>query len=178
MRALRVTAAVGTAIIGLVLVAPVLAPLVTGHRLIVVDGGSMSPSFDAGDVLVTAVPTGDDLVVGAVVVIGTPGSLYTHRVIAVDGVGDEARARLQGDANAVPDPGWVGQNDVYATVLTALTGPTGHLVRAVTTMPGTIVLLVIAIALLLTGQWDAARASSRPSRRSPTRPDPTAARVP
>lgn len=178
MSVLRVAAAVVAAIIGLVLIAPVLAPLVTGHRLIVVDGGSMSPSFGAGDVLVTVAPTGDDLHLGAVVVIGTRGSLYTHRVVEVEGAGENARARLQGDANSVPDPGWVRQGDVYAVVLTALTGAAGFAVRAVTTVPGTIVLLVVAIALLLTGARDAARRPRRPSPHSPMPFDPPAARVP
>lgn len=178
MSAFRIAAAVVAAVIGLVLIAPVLAPLVTGHRLIVVAGGSMSPNFDAGDVLVTAAPTGDDLHLGAVVVIGTRGSLYTHRVIEVEGAGKEARARLRGDANSVADPGWVRQGDVYAVVLTALTGPAGFAVRVVTTAPGTVVLLVVAIALLLTGARDAVRRPRRRSPRSPTRPDPAAARVP
>ena len=113
MTALRVGAAAVATVIIVVLVAPMLAPLVTGHRLVVVDGGSMAPSFDAGDVLVTAAPSGHDLHVGAVLVIGTHESLYTHRVVEVDRAGDETRARLRGDANPVPDPGWVRQGDVY-----------------------------------------------------------------
>ncbi len=178
MTALRIALAALAAVILVVLVAPMLAPLVTGHRLIVVDGGSMSPSFDVGDVLVTAAPTGDDLQLGAVLVIGTQGSLYTHRVVEVDREGGATRARMQGDANPVPDPGWVRQGDVHAVVLVALTGPTGHLVRLVTTVPGTIVLLVAAIVLLLTGAGDAVRRPRRRSPRSPTQPDPTAARAP
>ncbi|HTN58536.1 MAG TPA: signal peptidase I [Protaetiibacter sp.] len=178
MIALRVGAAAVATVIIVVLVAPMLAPLVTGHRLVVVDGGSMAPSFDAGDVLVTAAPSGHDLHVGAVLVIGTHESLYTHRVVEVDRAGDETRARLRGDANPVPDPGWVRQGDVYAVVVTALTGPVGHIVRVVTTVPGTIVLLAAAIALLLTGARDATRRPRPRSRHSPTRPDRTAEPAP
>ena len=178
MTALRAGAAAVAAVIIVVLVAPVLAPLVTGHRLVVVDGGSMSPSFVAGDVLVTAPPTGDDMHLGAVLVMGTQPSLYTHRVVEVDHAGDETRARLRGDANPVPDPGWVRQGDVYAVVVAALTGPVGHIVRVVTTVPGTIVLLAAAIALLLTGARDATRRPRRRSRHSPTPSDPMAEPAP
>lgn len=170
---LRVARAALAALIALVLIVPALAPLVTGHRLIVVDGGSMRPTFDVGDVLVTAAPTGDDLAVGAILVIGRTGSLYTHRVVEVDP--EQQRARLRGDANPVADPGWVAQSDVYAVYLDHLTGPFAQLVRAVTTLPGTLILLAVAIVLLLSGARDATRRRSRPSPRSPQHHDPRAA---
>ena len=89
-----------------------------------------------------------------------------------------ARTPACGDANPMPDPGWVRQGDVYAVVVTALTGPVGHIVRVVTTVPGTIVLLAAAIALLLTGARDATRRPRPRSRHSPTRPDRTAELAP
>jgi signal peptidase I len=167
------------AVIALVLVTPVLMPLVTGHRLIVVDGGSMSPTFQIGDVLVTAAPTGDDLQLGRIVVVGESGTLYTHRVREVERSGaGGARARLQGDANSVPDPGWVVQHDVYAIYETHLGGVPAALARGVITPPGTLVLLAIAVALLLIGARGAVPRPARRSRRSLRRHDPREAPAP
>lgn len=173
-RAGAVARLVAVGIIAAVLLVPVLTPAVTGHRLIVVDGGSMAPSYLVGDVLLTGPPSGDDLVPGRVVVVGTPGSLYTHRVIEVEGTGEAARARLQGDANSVPDPTRVSQRDVYAVPLVHLGGAVAAVVRGLTTLPGTLVLLAAAVALLLTG----ARAGTpRPSHRSQRMPRPRGRRA-
>lgn len=151
------------ALIALVLVTPMLMPLVTGHRLIAVDGGSMSPTFELGDVLVTSAPTGDDLEVGRIVVVGEPGSLYSHRVTEVEHpAAGGVRARLTGDANTVPDPGWVREADVFAIYQTHLAGIPAAIVRALITLPGTIALLAIAVVLLLVG-----------ARGAPPTPEPT-----
>lgn len=161
------------ALIALVLITPVLMPFVTGHRLIVVDGGSMSPTFERGDLLVTAAPSGADLEVGRIVVVGEPGSLYSHRVTEVErpAAGD-VRARLTGDANTVPDPGWVREADVFAVYLTHIAGIPAVLVRALITPPGTIVLLVIAVVLLCASVPRAAPRPARRARRSPPPLDP------
>jgi signal peptidase I len=139
------------AIVAVVLLVPILMPIVTGHRIIVVDGGSMAPTFDVGDVILTSAPTGDDLEVGRIVVVGTPGTLYTHRVLEVDRTGAEPRARLKGDANEVPDPAWIRQGEVYAVYLSHVEGPAAAMIRSVTTPPGTLVLLAVAVVLLLVG---------------------------
>jgi signal peptidase len=164
--------AVIVALIALVLVVPILMPLVTGHRVIVVDGGSMSPTFELGDVLLTSAPTGDDLEVGRIIVVGEAGTLYTHRVLEVDRGAADVRARLQGDANSVPDPGWVRQDEVYAVYETHLTGVPAVLVRSVIAPPGTLVLLGVAVVLLLTGARAAAPRPACRSPRSPRRADP------
>lgn len=163
-RAWAVVRVVLVVVLALVLLVPALLPAVTGHRLVVVDGGSMSPTFEVGDVLLTAPPTGDDLHVGRILVVGAEGSVYTHRVVEVDA--DGARARLRGDANDVADPGWVTQEDVYAVYVSHASGAAATVVRSVTTMPGNLVLLAIAVGLLLIGV--------RPARppRHPSPPSP------
>jgi len=171
--------ALAIALIALVLLTPVLLPLVTGHRLVVIDGGSMSPTLEVGDVLLASAPTGDDLHVGRIVVVGEQGGLYTHRVVEVgsDAAGG-VRARLQGDANPVADPGRVEQSDVYGVYAGHVTGAAAVLVRALTTPPGTIVLLAVAVVLLLTGARGAAPRRARRSPRSPQPLDPRAADAP
>lgn len=166
------------ALIAFVLVAPILMPLVSGHSLIVVDGGSMSPTFEVGDVLLTSPPTGADLEVGRIVVVGEPGTLYTHRVLEVDRDAVDVRARLQGDANTVPDPGWVHEREVFAVYETHMAGLPALLLRSVITPPGTLVLLAITVILLLIGASGTALRPARRSRRSPQPADPREAPVP
>lgn len=148
----RVLAWVLLALSGCLLLAPNLAPLVTGHRLVVVDGGSMEPTMYRGDVVLTAPPVGDDLQVGNVVVVGAPPAGYTHRVIETTGEGTDKRARLQGDANDVADPHWVSQTDVTAVPVWSLSGVPAVFVRSALQPPGSLVitaLLVVALVFLL-----------------------------
>lgn len=143
-RVLRWTAVAG---IGLALLAPFALPLLTDRQLTVVDGGSMEPTLHRGDVLLTRPPTDDDLRTGRILVIGTPPDRYTHRVVEVDA--DGSRLRLRGDANAVPDPTWVRRSEVEAVLVTAITGPAATLTRAVTSPPGTVLLLAVLAVLLV-----------------------------
>jgi len=143
-RAVRVAA---IAIIVLALVGPVLLALM-GHRVLVVDGGSMSPTFERGDVVVTSRPTGADLTVGRPVLIGTGASTYLHRV--VERVDD--RAKLQGDANPAPDPGWVTQADVTGIVSVHLGPPWSSSVGLLTTWPARIALVGLLVVLVWSGR--------------------------
>ncbi|WP_140400110.1 hypothetical protein [Aeromicrobium sp. PE09-221] len=120
----------------------------TGHRLIAVDGGSMAPTYLPGDIVITSPPTGDDLHVGRILVIGTPPDLYTHRVVEVRDRGATVVARLQGDANTVRDPGWIEQTDVHAIPTARLTGPAADALGAVSNPIGRGALVAGTAALL------------------------------
>lgn len=128
-----------------VLVAPHAIAWGTGHRLLIVDGGSMVPTMHPGDIVLAGPPTGDDLHVGAILIVGDPPAGYTHRVIEVRGTGDERRAKLRGDANAVADPHWARQSDVTGVPVATLGGAAAVAARAVLQRPGT---LVVAGALI------------------------------
>ena len=151
---------VAIAVVAALLLVPVAMPRLTGHGLLVVDGGSMSPTYRVGDILVTDAPTGDDLHPGGVVVIGAGSRRYTHRVVGLDDSG--TRARLQGDANATPDPGWVSQDDVEAVPVARVHGATAWIVRILTGPPGRLVLVLLA-TLLIRGRPH--RRACRPRRR-------------
>lgn len=145
----------------LLLVSPHLLPHTSGHRFLIVDGGSMAPTMLPGDVLLAQPPTGDDLHLGAVVVVGTPQTSYTHRVIELDDDAGTLRARLQGDANAVADPHWVRQPDVIAIPTHIFSGGAAWLLRAVLQPPGSLMiagLLILGLVWLLmpsrTGRFD------------------------
>jgi signal peptidase I len=131
-----------------VLLVALLAPLVlgvAGVRVLVVDGGSMAPTYGVGDVLLVTPPSGTDLVAGEPVVVGEGATRYVHRVVEVDG----DRARLQGDANDAVDPGWVTQSDVTATVAVHVGGPAAALVVAAMSTEGRIALALALLFLLL-----------------------------
>jgi signal peptidase I len=134
-----------------------------GARLLVVDGGSMAPTYAVGDVLVVTAPTDADLVEGAALVVGTGAERYVHRVVEVDG----DRARLRGDANEVTDPGWVDASAISGVVALHLGRPAGPLVAAAASLEGRIALvLALFLVLLLPVAW-------RP--RAATAPDPARA---
>jgi len=69
------------------------------YRVVVVTSGSMSPVFEAGDMII-ATPPPAVLREGMIVVMGVGDERVTHRIVAVDAQG---RATTQGDANDTPD---------------------------------------------------------------------------
>lgn len=126
---------------GLIITPRALPPF--GYHLIAIEGGSMSPTYVAGDVLIARAPTGEDLRAGVVVTVGDPGSLYTHRVMNVDASG---AAQLQGDANATADPRRVTEADVYAVPQARITGASAAAIILLSSSFGTIMLVIIATA--------------------------------
>jgi signal peptidase len=79
------------------------ALLASGHRMLIVRSGSMSPAINAGDVVVTTMVGPTDVVVGDVVTFRDPsrdGELITHRLVNVHAAGgDSFRFQTRGDAN-------------------------------------------------------------------------------
>jgi signal peptidase I len=144
MKAWRIARIVAAVAVTAALVLP-LALWALGARLLVVDGGSMAPTYAVGDVLVVTAPTGADLVEGAALVVGTGADRYVHRVVEVDG----DRARLRGDANEVADPGWVTADAVTGVVALHLARPLGPLTAAAASLEGRIALILALFFLLL-----------------------------
>ncbi len=78
--------------------------VLAGLRPLVFQSGSMSPAIPAGSVALARSVTASDVARGDVVsVIAANGVRVTHRVVALDAVGQERLLTLQGDANNVPD---------------------------------------------------------------------------
>jgi signal peptidase I len=106
-------------------IALALVPGLLNRQLLTVTGGSMEPSFSAGDALLTR-PLKDastEIAAGDVVVVRSPNGhvAQAHRVllVATDSTG-ETLLRTRGDANNDADPGWVPTRNVSAKVLTAV----------------------------------------------------------
>jgi len=128
------------------LVAPPLLQALGGIRMIVVDGGSMAPTYHVGDVLIVRPPTSTDLREGAVLVVGTPPTSYTHRVVAIEDRDGTPWAQLRGDANATADPSWVTLAQVTAVPVAVVSGPAAIAIVAVTSLPGTLSLVALGMA--------------------------------
>lgn len=128
----------------LILLLPIGTTL-AGLRLLVVDGASMAPTYRVGDIVVIGGPTGSDLTIGAVVLIGDGEDRYVHRVVARDG----DLATLQGDANEVADPAPVAQEDVAGVVLAHIGGTAAIVVNVTTSVAGRIALVLVLVLLLL-----------------------------
>jgi signal peptidase len=106
--AVRAVVVTVSGIVGLACVTWWVVATLAGLSLIVVTTGSMSPTIPTGAVVVARPVPASEIQTGQVVTVPRPGSVLpiTHRVIAVDDVPTDQKARsltLRGDANATPD---------------------------------------------------------------------------
>lgn len=153
MTVTRVLARVLAAVLLLVLAAPWAWRTATGDFYMTVQGRSMTPTYQVGDVLVVQEPDGDELTrAGQVVVaaLGAPGAdgtrMYVHRVVEPL---PDGGAWLQGDGNDARDPRPVTQDEVLGTPRLVLAGPVAAGFRASQTVAGRLVLGAVALTLLL-----------------------------
>lgn len=100
---------------GLLIVAFVLVPRLTGSTPYTVLTGSMRPTMPPGTTLVVKPIEFADIRVGDVITYqiasGQP-EVVTHRVIGVNVTPDGVRLETQGDANPIPDPELVREEQV------------------------------------------------------------------
>jgi signal peptidase I len=68
------------------------------YKVVAVQGGSMSPTIEQGDLVFFMRP--DSIEVGDIVILEVAGSIVTHRVVDIDSNGGYV---TQGDANPTPD---------------------------------------------------------------------------
>jgi signal peptidase I len=146
LRVLSILRYVLVAAIAVVLAVPVLITPLTGRQILVVEGGSMRPAYEIGDLVVVAPPGDAPPRVGEVVTARRPdGVLYTHRIVAVDG----DTATTQGDANPVADTQPLTRAATVGTVVLHLGAPWAALLRASESLPGRISLAAIVVGLIL-----------------------------
>ncbi len=138
-RALTVAAVLGVVCLALTVLAPMM-----GVRLLVFRSGSMEPTIATGAIgVVLREPVGD-VHVGDVVTVTAPGGArVTHRVVGTDG----RILRLQGDANAAPDPQPYRPSTVDRLV--AHVPLVGYVVGWATSGVGLLALTLLGAALLL-----------------------------
>ena len=156
------------------LLAAVLVPRLAGATPYTVLTGSMQPDLPPGSLVVVRPVAAQDVGVGSVItyqLASGEATVVTHRVVAVRmGADGEPSYRTQGDANDVPDQGWVRPVQVRGELWYSVPhlGRLGVLVGthqrelAVYVVSGT--LLAYAAAMFVS----AARARTRPPMRALT----------
>jgi signal peptidase len=105
---IRAVAVTTLAVLTTFLVAVLVVPRMLGWSAYVVTSGSMSPTFEAGAVVVTAPTAPADIAVDDIVTFADPDGYTTHRVVsaaAESSGGVEAQSfTTKGDANEEADP--------------------------------------------------------------------------
>lgn len=128
-------------------------PAVTGGATFVVGGGSMEPAIPIGAVVIATPVAAEDLVVGDVVSVrvGEKQAIFTHRITRLAEREGAVWLQTKGDANDDDDPSIIPATAVIGRV--AVTLPyAGYAVRLLSTAPGVLFLLALAI-LTLAGAW-------------------------
>ncbi len=128
-------------------------PDVLGYRLYVITTGSMEPEISVGDVIVgKKFELGDKLAVNDVVTyIGEVGELagktITHKIIKIEGSGENRTILTQGVANDTSDPP-VAENRIQS-VMTYKTVVLPFLYKILTSLPGFIFLVICPLVLMI-----------------------------
>ena len=109
-------------------------PHVLGYRTMTMLTGSMGPSIDTGDVVVSTPLDVRDVTEGMVITYHIPiddHRVVTHRVIDVQHTADgQVSVRTQGDANNTPDPWTAVLRGDTAYQVQAVIPELGHLITA------------------------------------------------
>ncbi len=82
-------------------------PMIAGHHMYIVLSGSMSPAFDTGSVIFVEPMEPEDIREGDIITyrgLGDSSLLTTHRVVGLEGSGQDLEFITKGDANDVNDP--------------------------------------------------------------------------
>lgn len=105
--------------LGVLLVAAVVVPRLSGATTYTVLTGSMSPAYPPGTLLVVRPVPLTDIAVGSVVTYqleSGKATVVTHRVVEVSTLDGETVFRTQGDANPTPDRAWLRSVQVRGVV--------------------------------------------------------------
>lgn len=154
--------------------AGLLAWLLAGWSIAVLDSDSMEPWASPGDLLVHVVESPAGIEPGEVVTVRLPDrGLVTHRVVAVDGDGDRRVAVLMGDASRFPDPGPVTLPDEVDRVALVVPGAGSVLRIAGPWLIGVLVLLVAGAVALGVARRDRTTPVTTPPAAPTTAPSAT-----
>lgn len=130
-----------------------------GYSMVTVLSGSMEPEYSPGDLLI--IKKQGSYAPGDIVTYQEQGSFITHRIIETDGISFITK----GDANNAPDGNPLKAADIYGTVAMMIPG-LGQLVLFLKSTLGTLVLIVLFLALMEFSFWNEKRC--RKERRSET----------
>ena len=123
----------------------------TGHPVIVITGGSMSPAIAIGAVVVEEPAPIARLVPGDVATFRVPsGAKVTHRVTRVVERADGTWYEIKGDANGAPDPALLPSTDLVGRVM--VSAPVlGYLIWLLHQPSGMLAVVTAILALYIAG---------------------------
>ena len=126
-------------------------PKIVGHHMYIVLSGSMAPAFDTGSVIFVKPVEPEEIREGDIITyrgMGDSRLLTTHRVVGIEGSGQDLQFITKGDANDVNDPNPVPGQNLVGKV--ALSVPyLGYLMSFGQSRNGMLVLIVIPGVLLI-----------------------------
>lgn len=123
-----------------------------GHPAFVINGSSMEPGIPLGSVVLTRPADASRLVPGDVIsVMSASGTVFTHRITAIEANGTERLFQLRGDANAAVDPRLVPAPSIIGQVVLHL--PMIGYLLALFSLPTGMIGLVTGLASLLLLFW-------------------------
>jgi signal peptidase len=118
--------------------------------LAIVEGHSMWPTYDDGDILLIVGVNPSDLKVGDVIVYRKyDGTLVVHRIVDKSFINGKWAFRTQGDNNPYPDPYLVWENQVVGRVEARLIPKVGVAFKALMPYKYAIICLLIIVAVIL-----------------------------
>lgn len=121
----------------------------TGHKFLIVTGGSMEPTYPLGSGIIIKTVNTDDIKPGMPVTFqSVEGTLTTHRVIARHTIDKHDYVQTQGDANPDPDPNFANVDAVIGTPVLKITKG-GYAAQFLTSDTGRFVLFVPALLYLI-----------------------------
>jgi signal peptidase len=126
--------------------------LVTGTDvpLAIVEGYSMRPTYDDGDILFIVGVRPSDLKVGDVIIYRKyDGTLVVHRIVEKIFTDGKWFFRTKGDNNPYPDPYLVGEEQVVGRVEARLIPKVGVVFKALMPYKYAIICLLIVIGVIL-----------------------------
>ena len=125
--------------------------LVTGTNvpLAIVEGYSMWPTYDDGDILLVIGATPSDLKVGDVIIYRKDGTLVVHRIVDKSFRDGKWFFQTQGDNNPGPDDCLVSEDQVVGRVAGKLIPKVGIVFKAMMPYKYAIICLLIVIAVAL-----------------------------
>jgi signal peptidase len=158
LRAAATALTISVAIIGILLMTLVLltrtdstgVTRVAGRPVLTVLSDSMTPAFEAGDILIEE-SVGDraaDLRVGTVITFRVNGGLISHRIIGVESDNGGVAYRTQGDANNTADTTRVRPDQVVGIYSWRIPNA-GSALAAVKTPTGLALVILVTLVLLL-----------------------------
>jgi signal peptidase len=142
-------------IIGLIILFTIILPVIQGSlHFLTVLSGSMSPSINAGDVVVTQEQSSSSIITGDIITFqesNNQNKLVTHRVVNISERNNTLFFETKGDANQGKDQQLVSENELVGKVIFTIPY-LGYLPNFVKSPTGFLLLIVIPGILLITSE--------------------------